>query len=77
VDQQNDPAPQQQPVEQQPPGTTAGQVIGMILAAIAVLFIISAWNNYQEAEDHQDKANCHFERADAILNGDPNPPACP
>jgi len=56
---------------------TFAQVLGLVLAAVAILFLIGAWNSYQSNQDHRDKANCHLERADAILHGGPTPPPCP
>ena len=71
----DDDQPQQQPT---PPGAlTLGSVVGLILVAVAIYFIIQACSSMQEADRHQRNAECHLQRADAILNGDPSPPACP
>ena len=58
-------------------GLTFGGLIAAVLIVGAVIFFINAFNASQEADRHQRNAECHLQRADAILDGDPNPPACP
>jgi len=67
-------APLQQPIKQP---LTLGGLVAIILVALAVVFFINANNAAQEMDRHQRDADCHLQRADALIDGDPNPPACP